>query len=95
MYWANGSVYRGQWQHGEPNGIGLVVLGSTGQKKAGIFMANILIKQMRSYDEVDKTCKDLEVPCPDHLRQALKEHLFVTTEEDYAATSEPITLPAC
>jgi len=43
MYWADGSIYRGTWQKGVQNGLGIMIF-ANGTRKAGIFKKNVLIE---------------------------------------------------
>ena len=43
MYWADGSIYRGQWDRGIQNGLGVMIF-ANGTRKAGIFRENVLVE---------------------------------------------------
>ena len=47
MYWADGSIYRGQWDQGMQNGLGIIIL-ENGTSKAGIFRQNTLVEPLLS-----------------------------------------------
>jgi hypothetical protein len=41
MTWADGSVFKGSWENGIQNGIGIMIF-ANGSKKAGFFKDNVL-----------------------------------------------------
>lgn len=41
MTWADGSVFKGSWDNGIQNGLGLMIF-ANGSKKAGFFKDNVL-----------------------------------------------------
>ena len=43
MYWADGSIYRGTWEEGVQNGLGIMIF-SNGTRKAGVFKNNCLVE---------------------------------------------------
>lgn len=56
MYWQDGSIYKGSWQRGIQNGLGLMCF-SNGIKKAGFFKDNVLVDlltDMKQLYEMEK-----------------------------------------
>ena len=53
MYWADGSIYRGQWDRGIQNGLGIMIF-SNGTRKAGIFRENVLVELLIDLVTVDQ-----------------------------------------
>jgi hypothetical protein len=49
MHWADGSVYKGFWNDGVQNGLGIIKT-VDGKAKAGVFQDNVLIEMMYSLD---------------------------------------------
>lgn len=50
MYWADESIYRGFWEKGVQNGLGLMIF-ANGLRKAGFFKDNIYNKPLLSLFE--------------------------------------------
>ena len=48
MTWADGSIYKGSWQNGIQNGLGLMIF-ANGTKKAGIFKENVLVELLADF----------------------------------------------
>ena len=53
MYWADGSIYRGFWDRGIQNGLGIMIF-ANGTRKAGIFRENVLIELLMNIETMDK-----------------------------------------
>lgn len=82
MYWADGSIYRGQWDRGIQNGLGVMIF-ANGTRKAGIFKENVLVELLMVQETVDQTEGNLEKPFPEAFRQELKEYIgLMNPKED-------------
>jgi hypothetical protein len=51
MHWADGSIYRGTWDRGVQNGIGIIIFAG-GERKAGLFQDNKLIDMLTEKKQV-------------------------------------------
>jgi hypothetical protein len=51
MIWGDGSVYKGTWENGVQNGLGLMVF-NNGLKKAGTFKDNVLMELLTKKDTI-------------------------------------------
>lgn len=53
MTWGDGSIYKGNWENGVQNGLGVMVF-SSGLKKAGTFKDNVLMELLTSPEKIDQ-----------------------------------------
>ena len=53
MRWADNSTYKGTWQDGVQNGLGIMEL-NDGLKKAGTFKDNVLIEMLTKKETIKK-----------------------------------------
>ena len=83
MYWADGSIYRGQWgQGGIQNGLGIMIF-ANGTRKAGFFNDNVLVELLTDHNTVNNVEGQLDVPFPESFRQELKEYIgLMNPKED-------------
>lgn len=51
MIWGDGSVYKGTWENGIQNGLGVMVF-ANGLKKAGTFKDNVLMELLTKKDTI-------------------------------------------
>lgn len=51
MMWGDGSVYRGTWDNGVQNGIGLMTF-NNGLQKAGVFKDNVLMELLTKKETI-------------------------------------------
>ena len=64
MYWADGSIYRGSWERGIQNGLGIMIF-SNGTRKAGMFKDNVLVELLMNQEKVDEVEDTIEEPYPE------------------------------
>lgn len=72
MYWADGSIYRGFWDNGLQQGLGLMIF-KDGLRKAGFFNANVYEKPLVDMKEFENYSEKLKIP--ESFRQEIKEYL--------------------
>ena len=53
MHWSDGSIYRGFWENGVQNGLGLMIF-KDGMRKAGFFEENIYLSPLLTMEEFQK-----------------------------------------
>lgn len=53
MTWGDGSVYKGTWENGIQNGLGIMVF-ANGLKKAGTFRDNVLMELLTKEEMIEK-----------------------------------------
>ena len=81
MYWADGSIYRGHWDRGIQNGLGIMIF-ANGTRKAGIFRENVLIELLMDNETVEKMQQDGSI-IPEAFKQELKEYIgLMNPKED-------------
>ena len=74
MYWADGSIYRGMWDHGIQNGLGIMIF-SSGTRKAGIFKENVLIELLISVETITEHEQQYIEGFPETFKTELKEYI--------------------
>lgn len=70
MHWADGSVYKGFWNDGVQNGLGIIKT-VDGKSKAGVFQDNVLIEMMYSLDQIQIHESIYRKPIPEGFREEL------------------------
>ena len=74
MYWVDSSIYRGMWDRGIQNGLGIMIF-ANGTRKAGIFKDNVLIELLISMETVEKIEIESKEPFPETFKMELKEYI--------------------
>ena len=74
MHWADGSIYRGFWENGVQNGLGMMIF-KDGMRKAGFFEENIYLRPLLTMEEFQKWELECEYAIPEAFRQEIKEYL--------------------
>lgn len=89
MEWIDGSIYKGQWQHGIQQGFGIMIYyqgadrhGSAGSKetkrphkvRAGFFANNIFRQPLVNMQQVEQI-QGLEGQLDDDVKQEIEEYL--------------------
>lgn len=72
MNWVDGATYKGSWNQGQQDGIGIIT--KDGNKNAGFFKDNVFVKPLQSKEEFieyQKTCQD---PLPDNFVDEIFEY---------------------
>lgn len=57
MLWSDGNAYKGFWQEGAQDGIGIMVF-KNGAKKAGLFSKNIYKRPIITVEDLDRAKKE-------------------------------------
>lgn len=70
MTWADGSIYKGSWQNGIQNGLGLMIF-ANGTKKAGIFKENVLVELLADFQTVKTQEVESNIDFPIDFKQEL------------------------
>lgn len=52
MNWADGSQYKGYWEKGVQNGLGMMIF-ANGVKKAGTFKDNVLVELLPDEQQLE------------------------------------------
>lgn len=50
MFWKNGCIYRGYWDLGVQNGLGMMIF-ADGMRKAGFFQKNVYSAPLKDIDQ--------------------------------------------
>ena len=67
MFWIDGSIYRGFWENGLQDGVGIMIF-KDGTRKAGFFNKNIYQAPLLLIDELEDYLKQNSSKCPESFR---------------------------
>ena len=74
MTWGDGSVYKGTWDNGVQNGLGIMKF-ANGLKKAGTFKDNVLMDMLTSKRQIDEH-EQVYGPLPQQTRLEMEEMIL-------------------
>ena len=72
MTWADGSVFKGSWENGVQNGIGIMIF-ANGSKKAGFFKENVLTELLTDVKMIQNF--ESKVFFPTEFKQELLDYI--------------------
>jgi len=67
MYWNDETIFRGYWDEGLQDGIGLMIF-KDGERKAGFFEANIYRRPLKNWKEFEDFAKQFKKQSPETFR---------------------------
>lgn len=76
MTWIDGSIFRGYWEDGIQQGLGVMIF-PDGFKKAGFFEENIFKRSLETLEQMNEYVEEEvdEGQIPEFFKQELKEYL--------------------
>ena len=73
MRWTDGSTYKGTWEAGIQQGIGIMIF-ADGTRRAGIFEQNLFVKSVRYSEDIDPYREILDDDCLAELEMFVQDY---------------------